>query len=85
MIEDYHLWHERGLAFAKLQQFESALDSFDQACRLRPPNLDLAHERGDALLQLERYGDAIAAPKDPLAWMPSVPTLIRLVSPLTQS
>ncbi len=59
--DDFRLWHERGLAFAKLQQFESALDSFDQAYRLRPHDSNLAHERGDTLLQLERFEAAIAS------------------------
>ncbi len=57
--QDYRLWHERGLAFAKLQQFEAAIASYDCAYKLRPNQRDLAHERGDALMELERYEEAI--------------------------
>jgi tetratricopeptide (TPR) repeat protein len=58
---DYRLWHERGLAFAKLRQFKDAIASYDRAYALRPDLRDLAHERGDALLELDRYEDAIAS------------------------
>lgn len=59
--DDFRLWHERGLALAKLQQFERAIESYDRAYALQPKQRDLAHERGDALLQLERYEEAIAS------------------------
>ena len=59
--DDFRLWHERGLALAKLQQFELAIKSYDRAYALQPKQRDLAHERGDALLQLERYEEAIAS------------------------
>lgn len=58
---DFRLWHERGLALAKLQNFEGALVSFNRAYELRPDNGDLAHERGDTLLQLGRFEEAIAS------------------------
>lgn len=58
---DFRLWHERGLAFAKAGQFEAALTSFDRAQALRPKNADLAHERGDTLLELQQYELAIAS------------------------
>lgn len=58
---DFRLWHERGLALAKLLRFEEARNSFDCAYRLRPTDGDLAHERGDTLLQLEQFEDAIAS------------------------
>ncbi|PSB17756.1 tetratricopeptide repeat protein [Phormidesmis priestleyi ULC007] len=59
--DDFRLWHERGLALAKLQRFEAAITSYDRAYALQPKQRDLAHERGDALLQLERYEEAIAS------------------------
>jgi tetratricopeptide (TPR) repeat protein len=55
------LWHERGLAQAKLQQFDAALESYDRAYALNPKQSDLAHERGDTLLELKRYEEAIAS------------------------
>jgi tetratricopeptide (TPR) repeat protein len=58
---NFRLWHEQGLAFAKLQRFEEAIASYDRAYELRPQEPNLAHERGDTLLQLERYEEAIAA------------------------
>ena len=59
--DDFRLWHERGLALAKLQRFEAAIASYDRAYALQPNQRDLAHERGDALLQLERYEEAIVS------------------------
>ncbi len=59
--DDFRLWHERGLALAKLQRFEAAIASYDRAYALQPNQRDLAHERGDALLQLGRYEEAIVS------------------------
>lgn len=58
--DDYRLWHEKGLALARLERFAEALACYNSALKLKPDDPGLLHERADTLLELEQYDQAIA-------------------------
>ncbi len=51
----------RGIAYFKDGQLESAIQDYDQAIRLRPNFLSALISRGFAYLKMKNYGSAIAA------------------------
>jgi tetratricopeptide (TPR) repeat protein/S1-C subfamily serine protease len=55
-------WRERGELFAKLKDYPQALESIDEAIKhSRQPDFKLYALRGDWLLQLKRYSEAVDA------------------------
>ena len=54
-----------------LEQFNEALECFDQACKLDPTHLDSLVNRAFALSRCEKYGDALLAYDKILALAPN--------------
>ena len=55
------IFDNRGIAYFKDGQLESAIQDYDQAIRLRPNFLSALISRGFAYLKMKNYGSAIAA------------------------
>jgi tetratricopeptide (TPR) repeat protein len=51
----------RGIAHLRRSEFDGALADFDAILELQPRNAEIMLNRGAVLVQLERYGEAIAA------------------------
>lgn len=74
--DDAEGWAERGLQFAKVNNFEEAVASWDRALAIKPDYHPVWYNRGRALINLGRFEDAIAShdralelkPDDHLAW-----------------
>jgi len=55
------VFNNRGIAYFKSGQFESAIQDYDQAIRLRPNFLSALISRGFAYLNMRNYGAAVEA------------------------
>ncbi|MDY6804198.1 MAG: tetratricopeptide repeat protein [Cyanobacteriota bacterium] len=74
--DDAEGWAQRGLEFAKVNNFEEAVASWDKAVAIKPDYHPVWYNRGRALINLGRFEEAIAShdralelqPDDHLAW-----------------
>jgi tetratricopeptide (TPR) repeat protein len=63
----------RGVAHLRRSEFDSALSDFDAILAIAPRNPEILLNRGAALVQLERYGEAIASITEALGYGVSEP------------
>lgn len=54
-------WHQRGLAWCRLSQYDLALSAYEEAIHFDPFNPYFHSDKGHALIKLKRYREAIAA------------------------
>jgi len=74
--DDAEGWAQRGLEFAKINNFEEAVACWDKALATKPDYHPVWYNRGRALISLGRFEEAIAShdralelkPDDNLAW-----------------
>jgi len=59
---------DRGVTYERLRQHDLALADFDSVLATDPHNPDALVNRGAALVQMQRYGDAIVALTDALSF-----------------
>jgi tetratricopeptide (TPR) repeat protein len=53
------MFNNRGLAYAKLKQFEKAIQDYDQAIELNPKDFNAFNNRGPAYAKLKQFEKAI--------------------------
>lgn len=58
--EDAKLCVAKGNIFYEQRQYEQAIEAYEQALQYKPQYLQAYHKKGDALVALARYEDAIA-------------------------
>lgn len=59
--QDFRYWSEQGETLLNLNQYESALNCFEQAIALHPNDPELMVFKGVAFIHLKRYEAALAA------------------------
>ena len=70
---DPYLAFKRGSALIACDRYEEALDCFDQAFAIAPPNADALEGRANALVALQRHAEAITNYDQALAIAPESP------------
>jgi len=58
--EDAKAYNNRGVAFARLKQYETAISDYDKAIKIKPDYANAFYNRGIAYAVLEQYETAIA-------------------------
>lgn len=54
-------WYNKGMALYRLERYEEAVSSYEEALRLRPDDPEAWYNKGIALSDLERVDEAIQA------------------------